>query len=236
MRMSCATWLSTMEAQGLLTPLVGRPCEMALQVVDDGSLQDVDTRDFYSMMDGAAPWIMRQGCPACEQRHFTHCFTLEQAADQSVSSEPSVVRQLLKAAWSIAPADIFLDLGAGDGLPMEVAEDFPYGIVGGIEIDRRHLQPSVTIMDAAEYVMSEYPHHLFAFNPFDNATLRRFLSANILAIEESGSLVCYNNTYRADHVLRSFGLVPLWSAGLLAVYGKDSAISGKSTLLREVSP
>ena len=151
-----------------------------------------------------------------------------------MSTDPELLKYLINILKDLDECDSFIDIGCGPGSVLKLVNNL-YDNVYGIDIEPEFIKVAKTelplaniLLDNAEsYIIPNKKMHIFIFNPFNNKVLKKFLDNNIENIKKNKSIIIYNNTFTADHLLKIYGLKYLYKENYFAIYNWIISLSIK---------
>lgn len=123
------------------------------------------------------------------------------------------------------PTKTIIDIGCGTGKVLELAKDFGYTELYGvdvqkelIEIAKNKIDGKFDIQSAEDYLLPEKQMHIYMFNPFSNAVMEKFLKNNIENIKRNKSCILYNYILLGSHLMIKYGLTNTYNNSFSGVY------------------
>lgn len=132
---------------------------------------------------------------------------------------------LFSEGQKVLPTKSIIDIGCGMGWVLELAKDFGYTELSGIDVQdelidiaKNKVDANLLTIPAEEYFLPEKQMHIYMFNPFNNNILNKFLQNNIENIKRNNSCILYNNNFTAHHLMLDCGLTNMYSNAFLGIY------------------
>jgi hypothetical protein len=123
------------------------------------------------------------------------------------------------------PTKSIIDIGCGMGWVLELAKDFGYTDLSGIDVQQELIDIAKNKTDAdllniaaEKYFLPEKQVHIYMFNPFSNNILDKFLKNNIENIKRNNSCILYNNNFTAHHLMLHYGLTSIYNNSFSGIY------------------
>ncbi len=189
-------------------------------------------------------WIKNLGCVKHEINKFNFILDLENLIPMNINAFPPLTHKpenkeyyehqislrhtaelLFSEGQKILPTTSIIDIGCGMGWVLELAKDFGYTDIYGIDVQeeliniaKNKIDANLLTIAAEKYYLPEKQMHIYMFNPFSNKILEQFLQNNIENIKRNNSCILYNNNFTAHHLMIQNGLKDVYNNSFIGIY------------------